>query len=439
MSVVFRRNDNHMKGISFYLLLATYLLNPAEKHDDIPSIAMRMGINKVQHDEAVYDKGAKQKIPEMDVLSEHVTRKAVAIDQLQDQLVEQMQTNNLDTLFYDLEMPLAFILSEMEHVGVQVDISRLEQMGDELTKRLTDIEEEIVSLAGESFNVNSPKQLGTILFEKLSLPVIKKTKTGYSTAADVLEKLADTHDIIPRIMLYRQLGKLQSTYIEGLLKVVNKKTHKIHTRFNQALTQTGRLSSIEPNLQNIPIRLEEGRKIRQAFVPSENDWVIFAADYSQIELRVLAHIANDEKLIEAFKHDQDIHTATAQEVFHVDEVTEDMRSQAKAVNFGIVYGMSDYGSSQNLGITRTEAGQFIDRYFETYPGVKTYMDEIVVEAKQKGYVTTLMNRRRYLPEITSRNFNQRSFAERTAMNTPIQGTAADIIKKAMIDLHEKRS
>ena len=436
-TVVFRRHDIHMKGIAFDLLLATYLLNPAEKHDDIPSIAMRMGLNKVQHDEAVYDKGAKQKIPEMDVLSEHVTRKAVAIDQLQDQLVEQMQTNNLDTLFYDLEMPLAFILSEMEHVGVQVDISRLEQMGDELTKRLTDIEEEIFSLAGESFNVNSPKQLGTILFEKLSLPVIKKTKTGYSTAADVLEKLADTHDIIPRIMLYRQLGKLQSTYIEGLLKVVNKKTHKIHTRFNQALTQTGRLSSIEPNLQNIPIRLEEGRKIRQAFIPSHKDWVMFSADYSQIELRVLAHIAEDEKLKDAFKHDLDIHTQTASDVFHValEDVTDDMRAQAKAVNFGIVYGMSDYGLSQNLGITRKEAKQFIERYFASYPGVASYMKEIVQEAKHQGFVTTIMNRRRYLPEITSWNFNQRSFAERTAMNTPIQGSAADIIKKAMIDLH----
>src|SRR5699024_7634203 len=326
----------------------------------------------------------------MDVLSEHVTRKAVAIDQLQDQLVEQMQTNNLDTLFYDLEMPIALILGEMEHVGVQVDISRLEQMGDELTKRLTDIEEEIFSLAGESFNVNSPKQLGTILFEKLSLPVIKKTKTGYSTAADVLEKLADTHDIIPRIMLYRQLGKLQSTYIEGLLKVVNKKTHTIHTRFNQALTQTGRLSSIEPNLQNIPIRLEEGRKIRQAFIPSHKDWVMFSAAYSQIELRVLAHISKDEKLVEAFKKDKDIHTQTAMDVFHVEEneVDGNMRRQAKAVNFGIVYGISDYGLSQNLQITRKEAKTFIDKYFSIYPDVKQYMDDIVQTAKHQGYVET---------------------------------------------------
>src|SRR5699024_916508 len=304
---------------------------------------------------------------------------------------------------------------------------------------LNDLEQEIYQLAGEEFNLNSPKQLGPILFEKLGLPVIKKTKTGYSTAADVLEQLQNEHDIIPKLLLYRQLGKLQSTYIAGLLKVVDQDTHKIHTRFNQALTQTGRLSSVDPNLQNIPIRLEEGRKIRQAFVPSQKDWVMFAADYSQIELRVLAHIAGDEKLVEAFTNNLDIHTQTAMDVFHVEreEVTANMRRQAKAVNFGIVYGISDYGLSQSLGITRKEAKQFIERYFESYPDVKAYMDDIVQEAKHQGYVTTIMKRRRYLPEITSRNFNRRSFAERTAMNTPIQGSAADIIKKAMIDLHEK--
>ncbi len=427
----------HMKGITFDLLLASYILNPADNHHDIPAIAHRMGNRNVLSDEEVYGKGAKLKVPEVEVLAEHVVRKTKMLYQLQDQIIDDLKTNEQYELLQVLEMPLALILGEMEHTGVQVDIEQLEKIGEELKERLDVIEKDIYDLAGEAFNINSPKQLGVILFEKLALPIIKKTKTGYSTAADVLEKLADKHEIIPHIGLYRQLGKLQSTYIEGLLKVVDPKTNKIHTRFNQALTQTGRLSSIDPNLQNIPIRLEEGRKIRQAFIPSEKDWVIFAADYSQIELRVLAHIANDEKLIEAFNQDLDIHTATAQDVFHVDEVTEDMRSQAKAVNFGIVYGMSDYGLSQNLGITRKEAGQFIDRYFESYPGVKTYMDEIVQEAKHKGYVTTLMKRRRYLPEITSRNFNQRSFAERTAMNTPIQGTAADIIKKAMIDLHEK--
>ncbi|MCY7609982.1 DNA polymerase, partial [Bacillus safensis] len=266
-----------------------------------------------------------------------------------------------------------------------------------------------------------------------------KTKTGYSTSADVLEKLEDKHEIIRSILHYRQIGKLQSTYVEGLMKVTRKDTHKVHTRFNQALTQTGRLSSTDPNLQNIPIRLEEGRKIRQAFVPSKEGWLMFAADYSQIELRVLAHISQDENLIEAFTQDMDIHTKTAMDVFHVseEEVTSSMRRQAKAVNFGIVYGISDYGLSQNLGITRKEAAAFIERYLTSFKGVKTYMEEIVQEAKQKGYVTTLLKRRRYIPDITSRNFNIKSFAERTAMNTPIQGSAADIIKKAMIDMARK--
>lgn len=428
----------HIRGITFDLLLASYLLNPSENHHDIPTIGHRMGLTNIKLDEDVYGKGAKKKVPHEEELADHLVRKTHLLYQVKNDIEKQLADNDQQELLEQLEMPLSLILGEMEHTGVRVDVGRLEAMGEELKKRLSDIEQEVFNLAGETFNLNSPKQLGVILFEKLNLPVIRKTKTGYSTAADVLDKLKDDHEIIEHILHYRQLGKLQSTYIEGLLKVVDQDTNKIHTRFNQALTQTGRLSSIEPNLQNIPIRLEEGRKIRQAFVPSEQDWLMFAADYSQIELRVLAHIANDEKLIDAFNHDVDIHTQTAADVFHVDheQVTADMREQAKAVNFGIVYGISDYGLSQNLGITRKEAKQFIDRYFESYPGVKTYMDEIVQQAKQDGYVTTLMNRRRYLPEISSRNFNQRSFAERTAMNTPIQGSAADIIKKAMIDLHK---
>src|SRR5690625_575880 len=439
VKVALLKQGIHIKGITFDILLGSYLLNPAENHHDIPAIAHRRNYIHVQQDEAVYGKGAKLALPDFDVLAEHVARKTSLINVLKKDLEEELKENNQLELYRDLEMPLALILAEMEHYGIQVDVDRLRTMGKELTERLDQIEQEIYSLAGEEFNLNSPKQLGPILFEKLKLPVIRKTKTGYSTAADVLEKLENEHEIIPHILLYRQLKKLDSTYIKGLLKVVNKETNKIHTRFNQALTQTGRLSSIEPNLQNIPIRLEEGRKIREAFIPSEKDWVIFAADYSQIELRVLAHIAKDERLIDAFLNDFDIHSETAKDVFHVDrdDVTKDMREQAKAVNFGIIYGISDYGLSQNLGITRKEAKHFIDRYLETYPGVKKYMDEIVQEAKHKGYVTTIMNRRRYLPEITSRNFNQRSFAERTAMNTPIQGSAADIIKKAMIDLRAK--
>ncbi|QTN00047.1 DNA polymerase I [Sediminibacillus dalangtanensis] len=428
-----------VKGITFDLLLASYLINPSENHHDIPAICHRMGEKGVLYDEEVYGKGAKLKVPEQELLADHVSRKTGLIYQLKDRMEEQLKENQQFELFDELEMPLAVILGEMEHTGVRVDIKRLEEMGTELQRRLKEIEEKVFELAGEEFNLNSPKQLGPILFEKLGLPVIKKTKTGYSTSADILEQLQDQHEIIPNLLLYRQLGKLQSTYIEGLLKVVHRDNDKIHTRFNQALTQTGRLSSTDPNLQNIPIRLEEGRKIRQAFTASKEDWIVFAADYSQIELRVLAHIANDEKLIEAFNDNKDIHTQTAMEVFHVaeDEITPNMRRQAKAVNFGIVYGISDYGLSQSLGITRKEAKKFIDRYLDTYLGVRDYMEEIIQEAKQTGYVSTMMNRRRYLPDITSRNFNKRSFAERTAMNTPIQGSAADIIKLAMINLHQK--
>lgn len=438
-TVALLNKDIQLKGVVFDTVLASYLLNPSENNHSIGAIAHRSNLSGVLYDEEVYGKGAKQKVPEKSILSEHIARKARTMFDVRSDLEKQLEKNKQASLLKELEMPLASILGEMEHTGVRVDKSRLEKMGKELKEQLENLETEIFELAGESFNLNSPKQLGPILFEKLKLPVIKKTKTGYSTAADVLEQLQHAHEIIPKILLYRQLGKLQSTYIEGLLKVVNDGTGKIHTRYNQALTQTGRLSSIDPNLQNIPIRLEAGRKIRQAFVPSEKNWIMFSADYSQIELRVLAHIAGDEKLIAAFKEEKDIHTSTAMDVFHVEEseVTANMRRQAKAVNFGIVYGISDYGLSQNLGVTRKEAKHFIDRYFDTYPEVKKYMEDIVTEAKHQGFVTTFMHRRRYLPDINSRNFNKRSFAERTAMNTPIQGSAADIIKQAMIDLHER--
>lgn len=426
----------HLKGIEFDVLLSSYILNPSLSSDDLAVVAKEHQLHLVQSDEAVYGKGTKRHVPEENVLAEHVARKALVVRKLKELLETELKENEQYELFHELELPLSMILAEMEVTGVRVDVERLKRMGQELEEQLKQLEIEIHELAGEPFNINSPKQLGIILFEKLELPVLKKTKTGYSTSADVLEKLKDKHEIIERILHYRQLGKLQSTYIEGLLKVIHPDTSKVHTRFNQALTQTGRLSSTDPNLQNIPIRLEEGRKIREAFVPSEKDWVIFAADYSQIELRVLAHISEDENLIQAFRNDLDIHTKTAMDVFHVsaEEVTSEMRRQAKAVNFGIVYGISDYGLSQNLGITRKEAGEFINRYFKSFKGVKEYMDEIVQEAKQKGYVTTLLHRRRYIPEITSRNFNVRSFAERTAMNTPIQGSAADIIKMAMIQM-----
>ncbi|WP_210364956.1 DNA polymerase I [Bacillus sp. REN3] len=437
--VTLRHHGIHLRGAGFDVALASYIINPSESADNLTVIAKQHGFTDVRADEAVYGKGAKRTIPENKVLGEHLVRKAAVLGLLKEKLEKELWENDQFKLFNSLEMPLSKVLAEMEYVGVKLDLGRLAKMGEEIRARLAEIEAKIFESAGEHFNINSPKQLGVILFEKLGLPPVKKTKTGYSTSADVLEKLAPKHQIIEEILQYRQLGKLQSTYIEGLQKVVNKKTEKVHTRFNQALTQTGRLSSTDPNLQNIPIRLEEGRKIRQAFVPSEKDWVMFAADYSQIELRVLAHIAGDEKLIDAFRNDMDIHTKTAMEVFKAgkDEVTSNMRRHAKAVNFGIVYGISDYGLSQSLGITRKEAGEFIDRYLESYPGVKDYMEEIVKDAKQKGYVETLLHRRRYLPEITSRNFNLRSFAERTAMNTPIQGSAADIIKKAMIEMADR--
>ncbi len=428
-----------LKGIEFDLLIASYLLNPAETNHEITDFARRNGYLNINADEAVYGKGAKRKVPSVEELADHLVRKADAIFAVKDKAIKDLEDNNQYDLFRNLELPLSFILSEMETTGVVVDTERLEKMGIELDSQLREMEEKIHELAGEPFNINSPKQLGVILFEKLNLPPVKKTKTGYSTSADVLEKLAGAHAMVPLLLNFRQLGKLKSTYIDGLLKVVHMNTSKIHTRFNQALTQTGRLSSTEPNLQNIPIRMEEGRKIRQAFIPSEKGWVIFAADYSQIELRVMAHISQDEKLMQAFIEGKDIHTKTAMDVFHVneEEVTSNMRRQAKAVNFGIIYGISDFGLSQNLGITRKEAGKFIDQYLKSFPGVKKYMDDIILTARANGFVTTILNRRRYLPDITSRNFNIRSFAERTAMNTPIQGSAADIIKKAMIDMADR--
>ncbi len=435
-AVVLRHYGIHLKGVEFDALLAAYLLNPSETIVDMATIAHKYGYKGVHPDETVYGKGAKRRVPAKNALAEHLVRKADALYALKKPLEDKLTENKQDRLFYELEMPLAKILGDMEYTGIKVDKETLENMGRELNEQLREIEKNIYRLAGTEFNINSPKQLGVILFEKLNLPPIKKTKTGYSTSAEVLEKLAGHHEIIGEILQYRQLGKLQSTYIEGLLKVIHPQTGKIHTTYNQALTQTGRLSSTDPNLQNIPIRMEEGRKIRKAFIPSEKDWVIFAADYSQIELRVLAHIAGDKKLIQAFKDDLDIHTQTAMEVFHVkrEEVTPELRRRAKAVNFGIIYGISDYGLSQSLKISRKEAGEFIEKYLQTFPGVKDYMEEIVREAKEKGYVETLLHRRRYIPEITSRNYNLRSFAERTAMNTPIQGSAADIIKKAMIDM-----
>jgi DNA polymerase-1 len=354
-------------------------------------------------------------------------------------MLHDLEEKNMTKLYEEMEQPLSMILAQMELDGIYCDISVLKTLGDEFKTRLTDYTQRIYDLAEHEFNINSPKQLGVVLFEELQLPPVKKTKTGYSTSVDVLEKLAPYHEIIELILQYRSLAKLVSTYVEGLSKEIRPSDHKVHTYYRQTVTATGRLSSTFPNLQNIPIRMDEGRIIRRAFLPSLEDSVILSSDYSQIELRVLAHISGDKNLREAFLHDMDIHTKTAMDVFGVpeDQVDSNMRRQAKAVNFGIVYGISDFGLGNNLGISRKEAGQFIEQYLHVFSGVKEFMANIVVEARAQGYVTTLLERRRYLPDITSRNFNLRSFAERTAMNTPIQGTAADLIKLAMIKMEQE--
>ncbi len=428
--------DIPFAGAAFDVHLAGYLLDPTEANQSLSGLAAKYGLSYLQADEDVFGKGAKYKVPDTDKLSEHMARKCLAAAQLIPLQEKELADNEMLPLFYDLEMPLSRILADMEKQGIAVNVEDLKELGREFEAQIERLVQEIYEIAGTEFNLNSPKQLGEILFVKLELPVIKKTKTGYSTDAEVLEKLAPYHDIVRLILQYRTLAKLQSTYVEGLLKEISEKTGKVHTYYRQTIAATGRLSSQYPNLQNIPIRLEEGRKLRKVFVPSEPGWSILAADYSQIELRVLAHISDDERLKEAFLHDMDIHTKTAMDVFGVgvDEVDANMRRSAKAVNFGIVYGISDYGLSQNLNITRKEAAAFIDQYFEVFQGVRRYMDEIVKEAKQNGYVKTLLERRRYLPEINASNFNLRSFAERTAMNTPIQGTAADIIKLAMVHM-----
>lgn len=432
-------NEVDIKGITSDVLLGNYLLNPTDGINSLAQIAKDNQIHAFASEETIYGKGAKRKIPEISILKEHIGKKANAVYSLVPILDDKLKSNDLLNLLYDVEIPLSDVLADMEKNGMNIDSKCLDEMRSEIGQRLEKLREKIYSLAGEEFNINSPKQLGDVLFNTLQLPIIKKTKTGYSTDAEVLDKLEPHHPIIGEILLYRQLGKLQSTYVEGLLKMVNSSTGKIYTSFNQAITATGRLSSTDPNLQNIPIRLEEGRKIRKTFIPESHDWLIMSADYSQIELRVLAHISKDKNLIQAFKNNMDIHTKTAMDIFNVkkEEVTPNMRRQAKAVNFGIVYGISDYGLAQNLNISRKEAKEFIDKYFSLFSGVKDYMEDIVEQAKEEGYVSTLLKRRRYLPEINSKNFNIRSFAERTAMNTPIQGTAADIIKLAMIKVNQK--
>ena len=426
-----------LRGVEFDLLLATYVINPTNVSNEIKKVALHYDYDDVSYDEEVYGKGAKRATAPIEKVAEHSIDIATAVMKLKETALEQLKEQEQLSLFKEMEMPLAEVLAMMEYTGMALDLKTLDEMGQNLKGRIEALEAKIYEQAGMSFNINSPKQLGEVLFEKLSLPVIKKTKTGYSTNVDVLEKLMGTHPIIECIMEYRTLTKLYSTYIEGLKKACYE-DGKVHTIFNQALTQTGRLSSIEPNLQNIPIRLEEGRMIRRAFVPSEEGWIILGADYSQIELRILAHISNTESLIEAFRQGEDIHKKTAMDVFKVseEEMTSDLRRSAKAINFGIIYGMSAFGLSENLNITQKEAKKYIDHYLETYSGIHQYMEDTVKYAKYNGYVSTLFKRRRYIPELTQKNYAIRQFGERTAMNAPIQGTAADIIKKAMIDVYQ---
>ncbi|MCC3375857.1 DNA polymerase I [Cohnella sp. REN36] len=436
--LVLARSGIALRGQTFCMQLAAYLLDPTEADPSLTGLLSRYGLAGVPSDESVYGKGAKFRVPDEETLATHLAAKADAVRRLADPLAAALEEAGMQRLYYELEQPLAVILAGMEKQGIVVEASALEELGKEFQSRIEQTTAQIYRLAGFEFNIGSTKQLGDVLFEKLGLPVVKKTKTGYSTDAEVLEKLEPYHEIVRLILHYRQLTKLQSTYIEGLLKEIRPEDGKIHTYYRQTIAATGRLSSQYPNLQNIPIRMEEGRQIRKAFVPSEPGWLILAADYSQIELRVLAHISGDEGLKEAFRKEMDVHTKTAMDVFGVpaDQVDANMRRQAKAVNFGIVYGISDYGLSQNLHITRKEAAAFIEQYFNAFPGVRRYMDDIVEQAKRDGYVKTLLERRRYLPDIRSSNFNLRSFAERTAMNTPIQGTAADIIKLAMVRMDE---
>ena len=428
-----------LQNPAFDSRLAKYLLSTVEDNE-ISTIASLYSQIALPLDEVVYGKGAKKAIPEKAVLLEHLSRKVAVLLDTEEPMMEQLQAHDQLDLLYDMEQPLAAVLAKMEIAGIKVERQTLEDMQVENEVVLERLTQEIYELAGEEFNINSPKQLGVILFEKLELPLeyTKKTKTGYSTAVDVLERLAPIAPIVSKILEYRQIAKIQSTYVVGLQEAILE-DGKIHTRYVQDLTQTGRLSSVDPNLQNIPVRLEQGRLIRKAFVPEEENSVLLSSDYSQIELRVLAHISGDEHLIDAFKHGADIHTSTAMRVFNIEkpeDVTPNDRRNAKAVNFGVVYGISDFGLSNNLGISRKEAKAYIETYFERYPGIKDYMERVVREARDKGYVETLFKRRREIPDINSRNFNVRGFAERTAINSPIQGSAADILKIAMIHLDQ---
>lgn len=430
-----------IKGQVFDTFIAAYLIDPTSETYEISELADNfLGMQNVPSYEELVGKGKSQKRwlgLDENTRVDFLTRRAHILYETYGVLQKELDKNDMQILFNDIEMPLVKVLFDMEREGIKVDLEKLQAYGKELDALIEKEAERVYELAGESFNINSPKQLGVILFEKMDIPPIKKTKTGYSTAAEVLEKLRDGYPIVEHILAYRQYTKLKSTYVEGLIAVMTSE-HKIHSSFNQTITATGRISSTEPNLQNIPVKLEMGRRIRELFIPSSDEYIFLDADYSQIELRVLAALAGDENLIHAFNEGIDIHTLTASQVFHVpfEEVTPLERSNAKAVNFGIVYGIGAFSLSEDLKITQKEAAAYIEGYFEKYPKIKEYLDGCISFARDHGYVKTIFNRKRDIPEINSKNFNLREFGKRKAMNTPIQGTAADIIKLAMVHVHQ---
>jgi DNA polymerase-1 len=435
--------NSEFNGCDFDTLIASYLISGGKngvKLEEVAKTLLRLEIPELLDEKkkrkAVFSLPADWPAEEMATAGAWRTG---ALLRLFTVLKERIETEGIEELFYQVEMPLVKILFTMEKQGITVCPELLTNLKEEYAQRINRLEQEIYQLAGEEFNISSPKQLGVILFERLGLPVSKKTKTGYSTDAEVLDGLLTQHPIISKVLDYRGLVKLNSTYVESLLNLAQPSDYKIHTTFHQAVTATGRLSSTDPNLQNIPVRTEEGREIRRCFVPGDQEMLLLSADYSQIELRIMAHLSEDEKLIAAFMAEEDIHQRTAAEIFDLpaERVTSEMRNQAKAVNFGIIYGISGFGLAKGIGVSRQEAEAFIKAYFLKYKGVKSYLEDSITKAREVGYVSTIMNRRRYLPDLTSRNFQRRSFAERMARNTPIQGSAADLIKLAMVRVDER--
>lgn len=436
--LVLSRHGVNLTGIKCDTMIVSYLLNPTKRSHSLENIAQEYLEHQMITYQEVTEKGQGFQKVALQQAKEYSCEDADVTFLLAGVLLKKLEEEGLDELFYQIELPLVEVLAKMELWGVQINPSLLLELSKELEARLWGLEKTVFHLVGEEFNINSTQQLGKILFEKLRLPVVKKTKTGYSTDVEVLQELAKEHELPRAVLDYRSLAKLKSTYADALPKLINPTTGRVHTSYNQTVTATGRLSSSDPNLQNIPIRTEEGRRIREAFVP-EDGWCLISADYSQIELRILAHMSGDATLIEAFQKGEDIHARTASEMFNLPpaEVTPQMRREAKVINFGVIYGMSPYGLSKELGVEPKVAAEYIEEYFQRYQGVKAYIDGIVQEAKKKGYVTTLCRRRRYLPEINSSNRSARQFAERTAINTPLQGTAADLIKLAMVRIYRR--